>query len=670
MSRNRLSRRIVSVLVMALLAVVLTACGGSGSQNDPPPPAAPTASITAAASQIAAGQSVALTWASTNATSIAIAPSIGTAALPLSGSASVTPATTTTYTITATGAGGTASSSVTVTVAAVGPAPTVTLTASPTTINPGGTATLTWTSANATSVSINPSVSATTLALSGSASVTPASTTTYTITATGTGGTASTTATVTITATPLPTVTLTASPATVFNGGTATLTWTSTNAATVSIAPAVGTAPLPLNGSASITATATATYTITATEGQQTATATATVTVLPQGAAQSSIHHLIVVILQNHSFDNLFGTYPGANGLSPGVPGYSQVDASGATVTPTLLPNLNVANLNHDRPTYTASYDGGKMDKFAYTNGDLSMQYADNTVFGTAKDGKVYGVSTLWDYAQQYVLADNFFGSALNTEPAQMLYMMAATVHDDHTSGSLPLYDKCSAVEIKRNGGGSTAVALTETNVGDQMNAAKVSWVWYQGNFNTSVDGTCVNYVPQENPFQYFTSTQYSANLQDFSLTNFQNNLTETALPSVTFVTPAPFVSMHPGSGDAANGIEWLDNFVQMVKNSQVWPDTAIVVLWDESGGWYDHVPPPQLANSQGLGMRVPVILISPFAKTNVISHQQMDYVSILRFIQWNWGLGKFTAPAQNARELQSGDMCDLLTTTTTCGAP
>jgi phospholipase C len=474
---------------------------------------------------------------------------------------------------------------------------------------------------------------------------------------------------VTITTTPLPTVTLTASPTTVFNGGTVTLTWTSSNADTVSIAPAVGTAPLPVNGSATTTATATTTYTITATGGQQTATATATVTVLPQGAAQSAIHHLIVVILQNHSFDTLFGTYPGANGLSPSVPGYSQVDANGVTVSPTLLPNLNNANLNHDRTTYTASYDGGKMDKFAYTNGDLSMQYADNTVFGTAKDGKIYGVNTLWDYAQQYVLADNFFGSALNTEPAQMLYMMAATVHDDRTSGSLPYYDKCSAVE-KAKSGGSIAVALTETNVGDQMNTAKVSWVWYQGNFNTSVDGTCSNYVPQENPFQYFTSTEYSANLQDFSLTSFQNNLTDTQLPSVTFITPVPSASMHPGSGDAANGIEWLDNFVQLVKNSQVWPDTAIVVLWDESGGWYDHVPPPQLANSQGLGMRVPVILISPFAKTDVVSHQQMDYVSILRFIQWNWGLGMFTAPAQNARELQSGDMCDLLTNTTTCGAP
>jgi phospholipase C len=343
------------------------------------------------------------------------------------------------------------------------------------------------------------------------------------------------------------------------------------------------------------------------------------------------------------------------------------VDAKGVTVTPTLLSNLNNGNLNHDRTTYTASYDGGKMDKFAYTNGDLSMQYADNTVFGTADDGKVYGVNTLWDYAQQYVLADNFFASAMNTEPADMLYMMAATVHDDHTSGSLPYYDKCSPGQ-KASGGGSIAVPLTEKTVGDQMNAAKVSWVWSQGNYSHSVSGACTDYVPQENPYQYFTSTQYSANLQDFSFTNFQNNLTDTGLPSVMFITPAPSVSMHPGSGDAANGIEWLDTFVQMVKNSQVWPDTAIVVLWDESGGWYDHVPPPQFPNSQSLGMRVPVIVISPFAKTGVISHQQMDYVSILRFIQWNWGLGMFTAPAQAAREQQSGDMCDLLTIP--CGSP
>jgi phospholipase C len=119
---------------------------------------------------------------------------------------------------------------------------------------------------------------------------------------------------------------------------------------------------------------------------------------------------------------------------------------------------------------------------------------------------------------------------------------------------------------------------------------------------------------------------------------------------------------MHPGSGDMSNGIQWLDDLVNAAKNSPAWPSTALIVLWDESGGWYDHVPPPQLANSVGLGARVPVIVISPFANAGAISHQQMDLASIVRFIQWNWGLGSFTDPAQAAREQQTGDLCDLLT--------
>ena len=131
---------------------------------------------------------------------------------------------------------------------------------------------------------------------------------------------------------------------------------------------------------------------------------------------------------------------------------------------------------------------------------------------------------------------------------------------------------------------------------------------------------------------------------------------------------------MHPGAGNILDGVEFLDNVVQAVKNSGEWQNTAIIVLFDESGGWYDHAPPPQLSGGmngpggQGLGMRVPVIVISPFAKTNYISHQQMDFVSILRFIQWNWNLGEIQATDQHAREQQSGDLCDLLTSQ--CAAP
>jgi phospholipase C len=134
------------------------------------------------------------------------------------------------------------------------------------------------------------------------------------------------------------------------------------------------------------------------------------------------------------------------------------------------------------------------------------------------------------------------------------------------------------------------------------------------------------------------------------------------------WVNPSPGHSMHPGQGNIANGIEWLDNFVQAVKGSSAWANTAIIVIWDESGGWYDHVAPPQLNGTIGLGARVPVLVISPLAKTNYISSQQMDLVSVLRFIQWNWALGTFADSGQAAREAQSGSICDLLTTS--CGNP
>lgn len=388
----------------------------------------------------------------------------------------------------------------------------------------------------------------------------------------------------------------------------------------------------------------------------------------PPGSVNSPISHVIILMMQNHSFDNLFGTFPGANGLDPNVPSYHQVDAQGNTVSPALVKSLSTPDLNHDRPSYLAAWDNGKMDKYAFTNGDLSMDYYDDSISGTASDGSAYGIGTLWSYAQQYTLADNFFASAMDTEPANELYMVAATVDSPHTAGSMPFYDPCSVVERQRYGAGSIAVPLTETNVGDQMSAAQMSWTWYQENYNTSQDGTCMDYVPQENIFQYFTSTQNSSHIQNFTKASFQSVLDNGTLPSVTWIQPDGAHDMHPGAGNILDGVEWLDQIVQMIKKSPEWAHTAIIVLFDESGGWYDHVPPPQLANSTGLGARVPVIVISPYAKTGYISNQQMDFVSILRFIQWNWNLGEFSNSAQAAREQQSGNLCDLLTSS--CGSP
>ncbi len=547
----------------------------------------------------------------------------------------------------------------------VATAPTATLAAAPTTVVAGNPAMLSWSTTNATAVSIAPGIG--TVPASGSTTVTPSTTTEYTLTATGNSGTATASATVTVQSS-APTAMLSASPATITGGNTATLSWSTTNATTVSINQGIGI--VSASGSTVVSPTSTTQYVLTATsDSGATATASSTVTVQTQGATNSPITNLVIVMMQNHSLDNLFGTYPGANGLNASLASYSQVDAKGNTVSPTLVKSLEVGDPKHNRPTYIASWDKGLMDKFAYTNGDLTMQYYDNTIGGLASDNSSWSIGNIWSYAQQYALADNFFASAMNSEPAQEFYMVAATPFDLTTASSLPYYDPCSAVEQQKDGGlGHIAAPLATTTLGDQLSAAQVSWGYYQTNYANSQSGTCIDYTPQEDPFQYFTSTENSSHIQNFTLASFESDLNNGTVPSVLWIQPDGAEDMHPGGGNVLDGVEFLSKVVQDVQNSPIWPNSAIIVLWDESGGWYDHVPPPQLANTEGLGARVPVLVISPFAKTNYISHQQMDFVSILRFIQWNWNLGQLPTAAQATREQQSGDLCDLLTSP--CGAP
>jgi len=386
---------------------------------------------------------------------------------------------------------------------------------------------------------------------------------------------------------------------------------------------------------------------------------------------RSGITHLMIVVMQNASFDHLFGTYPGGtHGLDSSLPSYHQIDQAGNTITAQLMTNLSPADLHHTATSYQIAFDSGKMDKYAFENGDESMGYYDNTSIGTANDGRQFGVNTLWNYAQQYALADNFYASAMASEPSNMLYMTSAGIGTGSDPYGYPQLDACSAALLQQNQsiGATMTPPLTFQNVGDQLSAAKISWAWAQEFFSNEQNGTCLHYVPQENPFQYFQTTANSANVQNFTLADFESQLSAGTVPSVLWVNPSPGHSMHPGQGNIANGIEWLDNFVQAVKGSSAWANTAIIVIWDESGGWYDHVAPPQLNGTIGLGARVPVLVISPLAKTNYISSQQMDLVSVLRFIQWNWALGIFADSGQAAREAQSGSICDLLTTA--CGNP
>ena len=345
------------------------------------------------------------------------------------------------------------------------------------------------------------------------------------------------------------------------------------------------------------------------------------------GATQSPVKRVIVLVLQNHSFDNLFGTFPGADGIRVGVPGYSQVNASGATVTPSLITTDATADLVHQRSNYVAAWDQGKMDQYAAVEGDLAMGYYDNTQAH---------VATLWSYASQYALADRYFASVMSSEPANMLYMVSGA--DDIPQGVQPAYGPCNSPDL-------ASKPYTWTNLGDALSAKGVGWTWFHENYGMCGGG----YVVTENPFQYFTSTQNSAHLQDLGA--FYTALAADALPPVSFVNPVGAHNMHPGSGPISRAIDWVDGFIQKVQASPGWPNTAIVVVWDESGGFWDHVPPPQV-DAQGYGARVPMMVISPLAKRGYISHLQMDHTSVLNFIQWNWGL-----PAVNGRSALDGSV-------------
>jgi phospholipase C len=352
------------------------------------------------------------------------------------------------------------------------------------------------------------------------------------------------------------------------------------------------------------------------------------------------LKHVIVVILQNHSFDSLFATFPGLqNPLGSGSPGYVQMNAASvANISPYVLTNPMPADMYHGYTVYSASIDGGKMDGFAVAErDDNSMGHYDNTI---------PGVDALWNYASKFALADNFFAPSINTEPNLLLDMVSATDLGGHY-GSQPSYGPCNKPD-------STARPLTNPNLGDQLNTANVSWAWFQEEMNPA---NCAEYVPVENPFQYFTSTQNSSNLQDLS--NFYTQLNNGTLPAVSFVTPGGAHNCHPGNDSITVCLQYLDQMLQQIQASPVWSSTAVLVYWDESGGFYDHVAPPTVGGIPD-GIRIPLIVVSPLARPGYVSHVQMDNISILRFIQWNWGL-----PSLNARNSAPGatiEMRDLFT--------
>jgi phospholipase C len=335
------------------------------------------------------------------------------------------------------------------------------------------------------------------------------------------------------------------------------------------------------------------------------------------------IKHVIVVIQENHSFDNYFGTYPTANGTLVGdiisrihrvnsLPNNVCVPYGPTCLSPYPAHAVSTENPVEGRDTYEQDYNNGKMDGFATNSGPQSMAYFDYRQ-----------IPAYWDYAEEYGLGDNYFSSALTTTTPNRLLLL---------SGDTP---------VSSNYGPPPYTTYNQTILG-QLSARNITWGYFDY-LKPYGDPSKVY------PINYISDIDQASlgNVQDISM--FFTLLSEGKnLPSVSFVNALGFENLdeHPPSNVTAGEL-WTVSVVNAVMCSNYWQSSVIFIAYDEAGGYYDHVSPPQVLEINhgfdrplhGYGERVPLLVISPYARENYVSGTLLNHMSILRFIDYNWNL-------------------------------
>jgi phospholipase C len=351
------------------------------------------------------------------------------------------------------------------------------------------------------------------------------------------------------------------------------------------------------------------------------------------------IQHVIVVIQENRSFDNLFATFPGADGTTRGTV------HTGQQVFLTRAPLVALQDIYHTYSQYLASYDRGRMDGF-----DLSRNVSTNKAAGTYPYQYVNPaqISPYWTLAKRYTLADHLF----MTQGSDSF-----TAHQDLIAGGTQISPSRSIVNAPDalpwgcDAPPGTVTSLVTYNgiflanqgpfpclqyrtLRDLLDAKHVSWRYYTPSL---ASGSSASW----NAFEAISAVRYGSQWHTNISSPDTNILRDAAggdLAAVSWVVPEAGYSDHPGE-PVDTGPSWVGQIVNAVGGGKYWDSTAIVVVWDDWGGFYDHVPPRQL-DFGGLGFRVPMIVVSPYALHGHVSHTPYEFGSVLRFVERVWSLG------------------------------
>jgi phospholipase C len=357
------------------------------------------------------------------------------------------------------------------------------------------------------------------------------------------------------------------------------------------------------------------------------------------------IKHVVYLIEENRTFDSMFGRFPGADGATFGWDHGTRRPLTRATV------GRMSGDISHCYLCALASYDGGKMDGF--NQSATANRYA-YTQFRPRQ------IPNYWALAKRYVLMDQFFSSETGPSFPNHLYSIAAQSggakdNPRRTPGVTPFSNTfgCDAppqqvVQVFRPDGTTAMVppCFDFTTEGDQLSKAHVPWAYYaatehQRGYIWSAYSAIRRYRD--------SIRRWGAHMRpvDGLVADIQAN----RLPPVTWVTPRFQLSDHPPYS-TCYGENWTTKVVNAIMKSPIWKDTVIFLTWDDYGGFYDHVAPPQV-DGFGFGFRVPMIVISPYAKQGFVDHTVGEFSSVLRFMEENWGLSPMTRRDRNAQDLR-----------------
>ncbi|MGC2495268.1 phospholipase C [Candidatus Binatus sp.] len=492
------------------------------------------------------------------------------------------------------------------------------------------------------------------------------------------------------------------------------------------------------------------------------------------GAGRATpIQHVVVIFQENVSFDHYFASYPNASGFvaQPGTPTVNGLTGALLTNNPNAGNTKNVPAINpflldrsqastcdqdHSYGDEQAAFDMGLMDLFPFSVGvgesafclDQYSYGMGNAIVEGYFDGNT--VTALWNYAQNYSLNDNFYGTTFgpstpgalnviagNTYPAMLTGSSTKVVNKTGNVGTIagdldPTGDVCSNQ--------STNITMGGKSIGDLLNEAGLSWGSFMGGFDltvTNANGTtgCLrsspataandtthfppqpgdmnfteDYIPHHAWFQYFASTanpthacpnvppsEYgtaadtSAN-HEYDTHDFFDALNANNLPAVSYLKAPANMDGHAGYSDPLLEQQFVVDVINAIQKSGFWNSTAIVITWDDSDGWYDHQIGPIINSSAvlqptdakdsdqlngpgkcgngtpldniegrcGYGPRIPMLVVSPYSKSNFVDHTLTDQSSIVRFIEDNWGLPRIGNGSSDAQSGSIENMFDF----------